>query len=434
MTAGRRTARLLLSTVVLLLSSAVVPAASAGASAPGGGGHVILGTVAQTRAEAEQRERDAGHHLAGLRVFRRWDQPLFDADQRWAARTGHVVFLSIKARRGDGSAIGWHDIATAPPGSPLDRDMHRQAAQIRRFGAPVYIVFNHEPDAKASWMMGGPNDFVAAWRRIVTTYRAAGATNARYVWTMTDWAFGRDASAYYPGDAYVDDIAADVYNWYTCRGKGGPWRSLAELIEPQRRFGLAHPGKGLMLLEWGSVEDPARPGRKAAWIRNAARLFAQPAYRQYTAILHWDDRYTGLMKGTACDFDYRTSPSALAAWRAMAADPVFVTRVCPPSGCRGAGHRRHGGGDLPAGLGGAGGALAAAGLAFGAYRLRRRRLRPATGPPASGPPATAADGAEGTRPDGAERTRVDGGGETRPDAAEPPRPDAAEGTRPDVDS
>jgi hypothetical protein len=346
--------------------------ATIGAQLPalaGDHGRIILGTVAQTRRESEERERETGRHLTGVRVFRRWDQPLFDADQQWARRTGHTVFLSIKSRRADGSAIGWRDLALAPTGTRLARDMIRQADEIRRFGSPVYIVFNHEPDARSSRSMGGPADFIAAWRRLVNTYRAAGVRNARYVWTVTDWAFGRDAYSYYPGDAYVDDVAADVYNWYTCRAQSTPWRSLAQLIEPQRRFGLKHPRQGLMLLEWGSAEDPARPGRKAQWIRDATRLFSAPAYRQYRAVLHWDDRHTGLMAGTSCNFDYRSSPSALAAWRAMAASPLFASGPRCAEGRCVPGRSRI----LPAQIGGGAAALAAAGLIAFEYRRRRSR-------------------------------------------------------------
>lgn len=299
-----------------------------------GGHRLILGTVGQTRQEVQQREHDAGHRLVGVRVFRRWGEPLFDGGQRWANRTGHVVFVSIKSRRENGAPVRWRDIASAGPGSPLRADMLRQAKQIKRFGALVYVVFNHEPDAKASRAMGGPDAFVAAWRHLVDTYRAAGVRNARYVWTLTGPAFATRAGAYYPGDAYVDDIAADTYNFGACHSPPDTWQSPAALLEPQRRFGLLHPGKGLMLLEWGTVEDPAQPGRKAQWIRDLTRLLASPGYRQYRAALQWDDRYSGVMSGTGCDFDNRTSADALAAWRAMAAAPTFAARsACDVGDC-----------------------------------------------------------------------------------------------------
>jgi hypothetical protein len=295
-------------------------------NAPAADHRLILGAVGYTKQETQQRERDANHRLVGVRLFRRWDDPLFGADQGWAKRTGHVVFLSIKTRHSNGAPVPWRDIAAAQPGTRLQADMLRQAKQLKRFGATVYVVFNHEPDAGSSRPMGGPGDFIAAWRHLVDTYRAAGVRNARYVWTLTGTAFNTSAraNAYYPGDAYVDDIAADTYNWSTCHSPSGTWQSPAELLDPQRRFGLRHRGKGLMLLEWGSVEDPARPGRKAQWIQQMAQLLTTPAYRQYRAALAWDDRFTG--PSGACNFDTRTSPGALTAWRTMAANPAFAAQ------------------------------------------------------------------------------------------------------------
>ncbi|MBC6459071.1 glycosyl hydrolase [Actinomadura sp. HBU206391] len=288
---------------------------------------VILGAVGNSRAETIERERETGRRVQGIRAFKRWNEPLIGADQRWAKRTHHTVFLSVKSRLLDGSLLRWRDIANAAPGSPLDADLHRQARELKSFRATVYLIFNHEPDAKTSRPMGEPADFVAAWRRLVSTHREAGVTNVRYVWTMTDQAFQQGyADKYYPGDRYVDGIAVDAYNWYDCRGGRGRWTSLADLIEPHRRFGLRHPGKDLMVLEWGSVEDRSRPGRKAQWIRDAAALFDRPKYRAYRALAHWDDRYTGPPSGQPCQFDYRTSPAALAAWRDMAAGSAFRAR------------------------------------------------------------------------------------------------------------
>jgi hypothetical protein len=338
---------------------------------------VMLGATGQTRQETQQRESETGHRLEGVRVFRRWDERVFDGNQQWAKKTGHTVFVSIKSRRLNGSKIQWRDIAAARPGSPLWADMQRQANQIKQFGALVYVVFNHEPDAQTSAPMGRPADFIAAWRHVIDTYRAAGVRNARYVWTLTGWAFTAKAGGgltradlYYPGDAYVDDIAGDTYNWNTCHSRSGKWESPAQLVDPQRRFGLRHPGKGLMLLEFGSVEDPSRPGRKARWLRDMAGLLTSPAYRQFRAALYWDDQHTGQKISSACNFDYRTSPDALNAWRAVATVPALAARTsCSPGECTARG-RRHS--RLPLLAGGAPVALILAGLiAFGIHRHRK---------------------------------------------------------------
>src|SRR5262249_32383672 len=85
-----------------------------------------------------------------------------------------------------------------------------------------------------------------------------------------------------------------------------------------------------------------------AWIQDMARLLASPAYGQFRAALQWDDRYTGLMSGTSCDFGNRTSPAALAAWRAMAVAPAFAARsACDLGDCPAAPRRSR----LPLALG-----------------------------------------------------------------------------------
>lgn len=369
------------------LAALMVLSGTIAAGSPSAGHRVMLGSVGQTWQETQQREQETGHRLPGVRVFRRWDETLLDGNQTWDRDTGHTVFLSIKSRRKSGALIAWRDIANARPGNPLYNDMLRQANQIKRFRSGVYVVFNHEPDARTSRPMGSPGDFIAAWRRLVTTYRAAGVRNAQFVWTMTGDAFAANtgkgltrADAYYPGDAYVDDIGADTYNWNTCHSARGSWQSPAALLDPQRRFGLRHPSKGLMVLEWGSVEDPAQPDRKAQWMRDTARLLAQPAYRQFRAILHWDDRTTGMMAKTTCAFDYRTSADAMSAWRSMTTSPALTAvSPCDTGACIVAGkparrpavHHR-----LPLVAGGLPIVVLVAGsIGFGVHR-RRKGLRP----------------------------------------------------------
>ncbi len=365
---------------LMVLSGTLLSGSSPGAH------RIMLGSVGQTRQETQQREIESGHRLPGVRVFRRWDETLLDGNQTWDRDSGHTVFLSIKSKRKNGALIAWRDIANSRPGSPLYTDMLRQAGQIKRFGSGVYVVFNHEPDAKTSRPMGSPAEFIAAWRRLVTTYRAAGVRNAQFVWTMTGDAFAADAGkglvradAYYPGDAYVDDIAGDTYNWNTCHSARGSWQSPAALLDPQRRFGARHPSKGLMVLEWGSVEDPAQPGRKAQWMRDTTRLLAQPAYRQFRAILHWDDRTTGMLAKTTCGFDYRTSADSMAAWRSMAMSPALAAASpCATGSCINTGKitRRPAHSRLPLIAGGIPVAVLVVGfVGFGLHRRRRSGTR-----------------------------------------------------------
>ncbi len=286
---------------------------------------IMFGASGSTRALTESHERTLGQRLRGLRVYKQWDDVLFTSSQTWARDTGHTLFVSIGSQRNGGAGIRWADIAAARPGSRLYADMQHQAKQIKAFGDTVYIAFNHEPETESSWY-GTPAQFTAAWRKLVSVYRAAGVRNAEYVLTLTAWGFarrdGKNARYYYPGNAYVDYIAADGYNWYRCRG--GAWRQLSSILEAQRQFGRQHPDKGLMVWEFGSTEDPAQPGRKAQWFRNATALFKQPGYAQYDTVLTWEGRlYNNTRSTNTCNFDYASSTSAKSAWVAMAKDQYY---------------------------------------------------------------------------------------------------------------
>ena len=198
----------------------------------------------------------------------------------------------MKSRRVNGSTILWRDVANAQPGSTLYNQIVGWATAVKTFGAPMYFIFNHEPEAAASDSMGTAQEFIAAWRRVITIFRDQGVTNAKYVWTMTDYAFWRTdggrATLWYPGDDYVDAIASDDYNWSNCRpGINTAWRSLEWIAGWMRDFGLAHPGEQLMLMEWASHEDPNVPGRKASWIADAQALFKKPGWEQFTTVLYF---------------------------------------------------------------------------------------------------------------------------------------------------
>lgn len=332
---GKPPARLVAGVAAVAAGAALVvsPALAGAAQADPtrAGGPLMFGASATTQKDVRAHQAVLGRRLNGLRVYKAWDDTLFGRDQVWERDTGHTLFMSIRSQRRDGSIVPFQAVADAQPGSALYEDMVAQAQQIKAFGATVYIAYNHEPEAQGAWEMGNGPQFVQAYRKVESVWRAQGVTNVRYVYTGTAYGFARtderSIADYYPGDDWVDDVAADGYNWGDCRHDGGTWRSLADVIEAQREWGLRHPTKGLMLWEFSSTEDPRQPGRKALWYAQAATLFAQPGYEQYEAVLTWDGRhFTGA--SSDCTFDYRSSLSATAAWVALAESPdMSATRL-----------------------------------------------------------------------------------------------------------
>ena len=58
--------------------------------------------------------------------------------------------------------------------------------------------------------------------------------------------------------------SVQLYNFADCWIAGRAWESFTEKMRPIKSWAKAHPGKPIVLPEWGSTEDPDVPGRKAA--------------------------------------------------------------------------------------------------------------------------------------------------------------------------
>jgi len=271
-------------------------------------------------------ERASGRKFDVVRDFLLWNSPFPEWHHTWMADTGRTMILSVRAIHTDyKTVVPWADIAAARPGDRLYAKMVEWARDLKALGVPVYFSFNHEPETVHNLKMGTAPQFIAAWRNFHRVFAAQGVTNVKFMWIMTDYSFfaalddRRRAEKWYPGDYYVHAVAADAYNWFTCRSEyKSPWKSLETIIAPFRDFGRKHPGEEVWLAEWATVEDPARPGRKAQWIRDAQALFKRADYAQFHGVSYFDS-----YKKASCPWPVETSASSLDAFADMGADPFY---------------------------------------------------------------------------------------------------------------
>lgn len=290
------------------------------------GTSVSAGPNETTQESVQETEADLGRKLAAVRVYEKWDSPFPSRSHTWLRDSGHAMYLSIKAQRRNGTLIPWRSIAAAQPGDQLYSEMQSWGRRFRDFEDTIYFVFNHEPEAEASRQLGTNTDFKDAWRKIHEVFDSVGATNVEYVWVMTGWAFRtsksdpRYAKKWYPGNAYVDEIGADPYNWFDCRSTDYPWRDAEFSLDPIRRFGLRHPHKDLMLAEYATVEDRDHPGRKAQWISDLSDLLKQPGWEQFKTLLYY---HSVGQSEPDCVWKFTTSQSATDALASMGSDPFF---------------------------------------------------------------------------------------------------------------
>jgi hypothetical protein len=99
-------------------------------------------------------------------------------------------------------------------GGALDTTITTEAQSFKAFAKPVFFRWFWEMDANSyahrlCGAYGNGPAFIAAWQRIWNIFHRVGATNVAFVWCPSSHG---DASPYYPGDAYVDWVAADAYD------------------------------------------------------------------------------------------------------------------------------------------------------------------------------------------------------------------------------
>jgi len=117
-----------------------------------------------------------------------------------------------------------------------------------------------------------PEEYVQTWRYLHDIFREVGATQVRWVWCPYACSYPdsprNTISCYYPGDAYVDWIGLDGYNWGTTQ-PWSRWQSFAEIFSPAYDIVTHLTDKPLMIAESASSESG---GSKAEWIRSLEKL------------------------------------------------------------------------------------------------------------------------------------------------------------------
>lgn len=189
-----------------------------------------------------------------------------------------------------------------------DTYLRRWARQIRGYKKPVVIRLAHEMNGSwypwAEQVNGNtPGDYVTAWRHVVDLFRSSSVRNVTWVWSPNvPYPGSTPLASLYPGDAYVDRVALDGYNWAGLQ-PGTTWTSFADLFLP----GVAEVRSITSRPIWvGEVGCPESGGDKAAWV---ADMFDTLAAHPEIAGFTWFDF------AKEADWRIESSPQSAAAFR-----------------------------------------------------------------------------------------------------------------------
>lgn len=254
-------------------------------------------------------EQTIGRKLAINNLYTGWTAQMPFTTAQWDMRHGTIPMISWAPARTDWIADGRYDSM-----------IRARARQLKALHGPVMLRWFWEMGIRKNQRYAiSPISYVAAWRHIHAIFAEVGATNVRWVWcpNTSDFVHGV-ASAYYPGNSYVDWIGADGYNWAP-DVSGMQWRSFAQIFEPFYNWGLP-TGKPMLIGEYGT--DEGTPGAKALWFRQADHEIKTqfPALR---AVVYFNSN-----SGHVNYLNWRvtSSKSSLAAFKAFAKDPYFEAR------------------------------------------------------------------------------------------------------------
>ena len=150
---------------------------------------------------------------------------------------------------------------TAIAAGKYDAYLRSFAAAVKAHRGPVILSFGHEMNGP--WYAWGyrhtsPAVFVATWRHIVTVFRAAGAQNVTWLWTVNIIQRGHIPSParWWPGISYVNWVGIDGY--YYKRS----WK-FASLFGPTIKAVHALTLAPILIAETGAARAAGKPGKVA---------------------------------------------------------------------------------------------------------------------------------------------------------------------------
>ena len=157
-------------------------------------------------APVQSFDQAAGQPANLIGYYSGWAEPFDTSFANTLRSHGVIPFVQIDPTDASISAIA---------AGTYDEYLRSYADSVRNFNTAVVIGFGHEMNA--DWYSWGyhhvpATTFVAAWRHLVTLFRAQGADNVTWLWTLeADGPGTGPVKDWWPGPNYVTWVGVDGY-------------------------------------------------------------------------------------------------------------------------------------------------------------------------------------------------------------------------------
>jgi Glycosyl hydrolase family 26 len=294
-----------------------------------GDAYGLPGEAPTSAAVLDRFEADAGKQITIVNTGQSWtsfDPAAMDA----ALETGTIPLVTM----GLASDVSLEEIVKGEQ----DPEIRSWARAAKEFGYP--FLFRPWWEMNGAWYSWGQSpDYVRAWRHFHELVVAEGATNVTWAWVVnTIWEeegeVRGDPTPYYPGDAYVDWVGVDAYNWGRNPLQPDRWVTAEESIEPSLEvLEEVAPDKPVCICESASTEigEGEREEDKALWIHEMLDEYlpSRPSIKAYVWF-NWNVEQGGFGSGGGkWDWPIESSPEAEAAFREGILGETFLS-VLPP--------------------------------------------------------------------------------------------------------
>ena len=275
-------------------------------------------------------ERRSGRTATIFHAYHKGDEPFpTKAEIAMTDDAAHPRVLLLNWKIAYGST--WARVARGDQ----DRRIDAFAERAKAYGKRFFLVLNHEPENDVIARRGSgmeARDFAAMYRHTILRLRERGVTNVVNVmafmgnekWMAESW-----WGDLYPGDDVVDWMGLDSY---VSVAKGAyHYGRFGDLLDRAPTGGgpgfyewatTRHPGKPMMVVEWGAYHPVGRPADKSAVFGSVVpELAHRPAIK---AIVYFDTKHDDTGDR---DISIDSTSSSLSAFRKLAADPIFDVKI-----------------------------------------------------------------------------------------------------------
>ncbi|PKM88468.1 hypothetical protein CVU83_01675 [Candidatus Falkowbacteria bacterium HGW-Falkowbacteria-2] len=249
--------------------------ATAPAAGPGSSTSLLWGAYAGNNpGNLEEFERLVGKSVDIQTVFVGWNDPFPREIGFRLKRDGKTMLIFWEPYSASLEAIN---------AGRSDEYIATFAAQAKEYGAPIIMSPLHEMNG--NWNPWGgygfddrpinsPSLIIAVWKRMHDAF--LDADNVKFAWAVNNVSVpnipANAASVYYPGDAYVDYVGVDGFNF------GNPWQDFRQVFDESMKE-MEKYNKPIYLFSLASAPGPD----KAEWIKEGLGTII----KQYPNIAGW---------------------------------------------------------------------------------------------------------------------------------------------------